>query len=393
MLPRQEFVERLNRLQAKVAENQLDAFLVSAEDSIYYLTGVSYKPFERPFFLIVFPKSPSILLVPALEMDHLKSAPNVNEIRHYWDYPSPKGKGWADCLLSVLEGVKHFGIEPSTTQEISQGLKDLSPQAAGLVEELRMVKSAVEVEMLRNAARYIDLGMHKVIKASYKGVSLLELFSQARSVQMMVMKDRGFDLLTTNLITVSSPAPMSAQPHGVPSISDRLGDGPHIALSVGRINGYAAECERTYFLTPPTQQFKDAFVAMLEARRRAFEIVKPGTSCAEIDATVKAFLIAEGYGDNLLHRTGHGFGLGNHEAPWIAEGSTTVLQENMLLSIEPGIYLPDVGGIRHSDTILVTKNGYEKLTKYPTDLETLTLKGAGIATRLMGVLTRKIAGI
>ena len=132
---------------------------------------------------------------------------------------------------------------------------------------------------------------------------------------------------------------------------------------------------------------------MLEARRRAFALVRPGAACGEIDLAANGFLREEGFGDYLLHRTGHGFGLGNHEGPWVAEGSQDVLVENMLISIEPGIYIPNLGGFRHSDTVLVTKDGYESLTHFPTDLQSLTLKSGKFFTRLQGALVRKAVGI
>ena len=103
------------------------------------------------------------------------------------------------------------------------------------------------------------------------------------------------------------------------------------------------------------------------------------------------FLAMEGYDseDRRLHRTGHGFGLGNHEAPWIAEGSDDRLAENMLISIEPGIYLPGIGGIRHSDTVLVTNQGHELLTRYPMDLDALVIRGWKLITRCKGQLVRR----
>lgn len=115
--------------------------------------------------------------------------------------------------------------------------------------------------------------------------------------------------------------------------------------------------------------------------------------CAEIDLCANGFLRQEGFGENLLHRTGHGFGLGNHESPWVAEGSQEVLAENMLISIEPGVYVPGLGGFRHSDTVLVTSDGYECLTHYPTSLEALTLKGNNLFTKLRGALVRRAVGV
>lgn len=391
MIMAAEYRERMQRLQRMVHDHGLDAFVVATEDSIFYLTGISFRPLERPFFIIVRPETEPVLLVPALERDHLHAAPNVSDVQHYWDYPSPPGQGWPERLLSLLDGFERVGVEPGLPLEVATHLR--SPKVLPLVEALRLVKSVAEVEMLRHAARYADQGVRRVLQASYFGVSEIELFSQARPVQIQIMREVGYDVLTSSILVGSWPAPLSAQPHGVPTIADRLRDGPHIALCVPRVNGYTAECERTYFLAPPTTQTTAAFAAMLEARRRAYSLIRPGVPCAEVDLAAKTFLIAEGYGDHLLHRTGHGFGLSNHEAPWIAEGNTDVLQENTVISVEPGIYLPGIGGIRHSDTVLVTRTGYENLTKFPTDLAAVTITAGKPMTRLRGALVRKAAGI
>jgi Xaa-Pro dipeptidase len=285
------------------------------------------------------------------------------------------------------------GVEPSLPQEIAGRLSHLSPRTLGLVETLRVVKSPAELEMIRHTARYTDLAVRKLLEASYYGVSELELIAQGRAVQLQIMREVGYDLVTSSALVGSWPAPLSAQPHGVPTLADRLREGPHIALGFLRVNGYAAECERTYFLSPPRSEEKAAFAAMMEARRRVFALVRPGVGCAELDSAARTFLQQEGYGTRLLHRTGHGFGLGNHEAPWVAEGSTEVLQENMLISIEPGIYLDGIGGIRHSDTVLVTREGYECLTRYPTGLAAMTLTARKPLNRLRGALLRRAAGV
>jgi len=389
----QEYQTRMANLRRKVAAHTLDAFLVSGQDSIFYLTGVSYEPLERPFFILVRPDAPCMLLVPALEQGHLQAAPNIEVVHAYWDYPSPEGRGWPERLLDLLEGSATLGVEPSLPQEIAARLGSITCHTLPLVEDLRLVKSPAEVRMIRTAARYADLAVGKVIRASYYGVSEVELFAQSRAVQMQIMKHMGYDVLTTSVLAGAWPAPLSAQPHGIPAISDRLKGGPHIAVCLDRVFGYAAECERTYFTAPAADDVKEAFAAMSEARRKAYALIKPGARCTDIDATVKGFLTDEGYGDYLLHRTGHGFGLGNHEGPWLAEGSADVLAANMLISIEPGIYLPGIGGVRHSDTILVTGDGYEHLTHYPTDLDSLTIRTSKPFTRLRGALIRRAVGM
>jgi Xaa-Pro aminopeptidase len=389
----QEYHDRMARLQDSVRQRGLQAFLVTAQDSIYYLTGITYVPLERPFFILVRPTGAATLLAPALDQEHLSEAPNVGETRRYWDYPSPVGEGWPERLLELLEGIDDLAVEPTLPQEIAVEISGLRPGVLPLVEELRLVKSPYEVEKLRQAAKYADLGMQKILKAAYSGVSEIEIFSQARGVQMSILRETDFDPLNTSTLTAAWPARLGTQPHGVPRIGERLEAGPHIALSFMRVNGYGAECERTFFVTPPSDRMREMFAVMGEARQRAFALVRPGAACAEIDCTVRDFLCQEGLGEFLLHRTGHGLGLGNHEGPWVADGSREVLAENMLISVEPGIYIPGLGGFRHSDTVLVTAGGYEPLTHSPDDLNALMLTSARIFTRLRGAIVRKAVGV
>lgn len=393
MNPSQEYHDRMARLQASIRQKDLDAFLVTAQDSIYYLTGITYIPLERPFFILVRPTGGASLLAPALDQEHLSEAPNVAETHRYWDYPSPSGEGWPERLADLLEGVRSLGIEPTLPQEIAACIAEYQPAVLPLVEDLRLVKSPYEVEKLRQAAKYADLGMQRILHAAYAGVSELEIYSQARSVQLRVIRETEFDALNTSLLTAAWPARLGTQPHGVPAIGERLESGPHIALSFMRVNGYGAECERTFFVIPPTRAMQDMFAAMLEARQRAYALVRPGAACAEIDCAATGFLRQEGLADYRLHRTGHGLGLGNHEGPWVADGSPQVLAENMLISIEPGIYIPGLGGFRHSDTVLVTASGYEILTHSPEDIGRLSVTGGKFFTRLQGALVRKAVGL
>ncbi len=334
-----------------------------------------------------------ILLTPALDQEHLKSAPNVESVHRYWDYPSPPGEGWPEKLHDLLGGISVLGVEPSLPQEIAVRLHAFNPQVHPLLEQLRLVKSPAEVNMLRQAAHYVCQGMERILKAAYYGVSEIEIFSQSRPVQMNIIKETKFDALNTSLLTAAWPRRLGMQPHGIPSVDDRLEHGPHIALSQMRVNGYGAECERTFFVSTPSSEMKEMFATMQEARKRAFDLIRPGVPCAEIDRAANGFLRQEGFAENLLHRTGHGFGLGTHEGPWVAEGSEDILQENMFISNEPGLYIPDLGAFRHSDTLLVTKDGYENLTPFPADLEDVLVLGSKPFTRLRGSLIRRAVGV
>ncbi len=134
---------------------------------------------------------------------------------------------------------------------------------------------------------------------------------------------------------------------------------------------------------------------MTEARRIAFELIRPGLACSELDRRVNEFLRKERYGseDQRLHRTGHGFGLGNHEAPWIAEGSEDRLAENMVISVEPGVYLNGIGGVRHSDTVLVTRDGYRLLTQSAMDLASLVIRKWKPLAWCKGWMVRRALGL
>ncbi len=389
----EEHRRRLESLQAGVAEAGLDLFIVTAFDSLYYLTGAGFEPLERPFFLLIRPRDAPVLLVPKLEHEHMKKARNIAEqdIRTYWEYPAPAGRGWPDAIQQLIGKAKEIGVEPTLPQEIAVELKGYTIRVAPLVERLRLIKSDTEIALIRRAARYADLGVHRLLKASYSGATVAEGFAQTRLVTSRIIREvDDWDPVTTKVVMATWAAPRSAMPHSIPDLNDRLREGPHVALVLSRVNGYSAESERTYFTAPPSGEVRKAFEAMTEARRIAFGMIRPGVQCSEVDAVVNDYLRNKGYSgeDRRLHRTGHGIGLGTHEAPWIAEGSEDRLAENMVISVEPGIYLPGVGGVRHSDTVLVTKDGHETLTRFPVALGSLIIGGWKPATRIVGRLVR-----
>ena len=388
-----EYQERVAKLQRLVQERDLDVFVVTAEESILYLSGIPFVPLERPFFIFIWPDREPELLVPMLERDYLGRAYSVRNVSTYWDYPAEPERSWQGCLRQAVGAAERIGIEPTCPIDIAAVLGIDAVEAHPLVEDLRLVKSPAEIELLRHAARYADQCVERVLDAAYEGVSLLELFGQSRGVQLNSIKEVGYNAYISSVLAGAWPAPDSAMPHAVPDLAARYGAGPHIAGGVVRVHGYTAESERTFFVTEPDDALKDAFAAMREARRRAFTVARPGAVCAEVDAAANDFLRSQGYGDNLRHRCGHGFGLSTHEGPWVSEGSDTVLQPGMLISIEPGIYIPDVGGVRHSDTVLITEEGHESLTRHPVDVESMWVRGAKPFKRLAGAITRRVAGL
>lgn len=374
-----EYIQRINTLQSKVAEKGLDLFIVWDKESIFYLTGAVYENLERPFFILVYADQVPVLVVPQLELEHMKKVPNISRIETYFEFPSKEGAGWQDLLQHLCGAAQSIGVEPSLPVGLYNELLGMKKNmaVAPFIEDMRLIKSPDEIKMIRWAAYYADMAVQCLLKVSSYGSAVADGFAQTQVVNKEIIQDLGlrWNPLTNSVLMATWAAPRSAQPHAVPLLSDLLKEGPHVALSLTRVSGYSAECERTYFTSKPTKHEEELFATMMQARKVAFAMLRPGVSCAEIDATVNHFLAQRGYSskEQRLHRVGHGFGLSAHEGPWISEGSDHILAENMVISVEPGIYLPELGGFRHSDTVLVTKNGYEVLTRRPVQIEELTI--------------------
>ena len=380
---------RISKLQEFVGQSGLDAMLVTSQDSIYYLSGAAYTPVERPFFIIVKPEGSPELVVPRLEYEHMLKVEGFGAIRHYFEYPSISGQNWYDYIADSVGTDKIIGIEPSLPSAYRELLKAKETRIVDFIDTMRLVKDPSEIEAIKLAAKWTDEGMRLVHKGLYRGESVLETTTCTKTIKTGVVKTTDYNYMTSSFLTAGWPAPKSSQPHSLPDLNMRMGDGPIVLMSYNRVNGYAAECERTVFLGEPSERDRELYDVVVKARDLAYSMVRPGTRCEDIDLATQDYFKSLGYGDAILHRTGHGIGLGNHEAPWLSAGGNHVLEENMVISIEPALYFDDIGGFRHSDTVLVTKDGFERLTKYPDDLESLIVRDARTIEKIKGYVVRK----
>ena len=384
---------RMQKLQDFIGKSGLDAMLVTSQDAIFYLSGASYTPVERPFFIIVKPEGRPELVVPRLEYEHMLKVEGFGTIQHYFEYPSIPGQNWYDYIAKSVGEDKVIGIEPSLPSAYRELIKAKETRIIDFIDNMRLVKDAGELEAIRLAAKWTDEGMRLVHKGLYRGESVLEPITSARTIQTGVIKTTDYNYMTCSFLTAGWPAPKSSQPHSLPNLNLRMGDGPIVLMSYNRVNGYAAECERTVFLGEPSERDRKLYDIVMKARDIAYSMVKPGTRCGDIDLATQDYFKSLGYGDAILHRTGHGIGLGNHEAPWLSAGGNHVLEENMVISIEPALYFDDIGGFRHSDTVLVTKNGFERLTKYPDDLDSLIVRDKRTINKIKGFAVRKAVNL
>lgn len=381
--------ERLAKLQHCMKDQALDIFIVSTQDSIFYLTGAAYVPVERPFFIIVWPDGAPSLVVPQLELDHMRSVEGLKEVGSYFEFPASKGENWYDRINAMLPDNSRVGIESDLSVAKAGLLKAKEIVPTDIIPRLRMIKTPDEIEAIKVAAKITDNGMHSLHHGLYPGENVIETFMPAKKLQNGVISSGTYDYVNCSFLTAGWPAPKSSQPHSVPDFHTKMGKGPIVLMSYNRVNGYAAECERTVFLGEPSAEERTLYNTVMEARSLAYGMVKPGTRCGDIDQATQDFFQSKGFGKNIIHRTGHGIGLGNHEQPWLSIGSGDVLEENMVISIEPALYFPQIGGFRHSDTVLVTKNGFERLTKYTDDLDELIVRDSRLSSKLKGWFIRK----
>ena len=311
----------------------------------------------------------------AMEQEQLSVAPAINSMEVYWELQAKEGRGWTDALYKVLGPVKRIGIEPLVEADMVTALKEYDWQALPLVEDLRVIKSASEVALTRRVAHYWTEIMNAMLTKARVGVPLSTLMAEAaKHVAPVMEKEKQANWINTRFTQFFQCAPASGSPHHFSYRADEvLPDGPSIINAVGAIAHYNAENERTILTGDYTTQHADLFDLATQGQRLALDLIKPGVRCADVDSAVQDFFIKEGVGEYMRHRVGHGFGIEPHERPYTSEGSEEVYEPNMIISVEPGLYVDGVGGFRHSDTVLITEDGIDVLTRgTPTDRDSLS---------------------
>ena len=371
-----EIKARRRALRDKMAGMDLDVYVCVCPDNIFYLTNFANFVHERPFILMVPVKGAPVFLMPKLEEPHVRTrAVGDLEYLHYFEFPAPEGRQWSDRLRQAISETDNVGIETLCPMAVARAIPG-QVRELDLVDELRMIKSEYEIGRIAYASDLVSRAHAMLLKGARPGRMIVELHSKATAAvtKRLLLDNPNANLLNTKFAAIAQPPELSHDPHNFTDVFMKFArGGPHVSIASGTANGYGAEVERTFFLNRVPESAKQPFEDMLAARALAFELTVPGNSMSEVDRRVNEFLTSKGYGPNLLHRTGHSFGVTNHEAPFLAEGYEHTIRPDMVFSIEPGFYIPGTGGFRFSDTVLVTETGNITLTEAPETLEALTL--------------------
>ncbi|MEW6723720.1 MAG: Xaa-Pro peptidase family protein [Bacillota bacterium] len=364
---------RLEAVRAHLARERVRAALFTAPESIQYLTGFRALIYSRPI-AVHLDANAVTLIVPVLECDHAATA-RADRIATYGEAANADFASFDAVLDDLMRAVPCWGFEPEglTFQrylEVSQILQSPGRPLGNLVGELRLVKDDGEIALIRAASALADLGMQAELAASQPGVSELEVAVAGDRT----MVEAGARLHPEQpMATISRPIAglRTTQPHALTS-GYRLAEGDVVLHQTSVcLGGYWSECERAMGVGELPARARKAFEAMRRAGDLAIAWLRPGVSGDEVDRRTQALLEEAGYSCYLLHRAGHGIGLAIHEGPYLAAGDRRPLAAGMVVTVEPGLYLPGVGGFRHSDTVLITDNGAEPLTAFTRDRATM----------------------
>jgi Xaa-Pro aminopeptidase len=233
---------------------------------------------------------------------------------------------------------------------------------SGLVEKLRLIKTDAEIKILKEAAQIADAAFTHILSFIRPGVSELAVSNELE----FFMRKHGAASSSFDIIVASGHR--SALPHGVAS-EKLIETGEFVTLDFGAYyKGYCSDITRTITVGEPSQDLKDIYDVVLEAQLRGLDGIRAGVTGKEADALTRDYITEKGYGQYFGHSTGHGIGLEIHEGPGLSIRSDTVLEPGMAVTVEPGIYIAGLGGVRIEDDVIVTKEGNEILTHSPKEL-------------------------
>ncbi len=361
----EERTELLRRRTARVLQHMkhkgLTQLLVADPLSIHYLTGVAIDPGERLFVLLLRAEGEHTLLI-----NRLFSAPE--------DAPSTVWFSDTDdaiaLLASVCDADKPLGIDKVWPARFLLPLQQRCPHmqtvlASDCVDDCRAVKDEAELALMREASVINDRVMERAADFIRVGMTEREIAAFIDSA----FEEAGCS--GPSFPTIVSFGAHAADPHHAPD-DTVLRDGECVLLDIGCVwKDYCSDMTRTFFCGEADAAFSHIHELVRAANERAEAAVRPGVPLRDIDAAARDLIAAAGYGDNFFHRLGHFIGREDHEQGDVSAASELTAQPGMVFSIEPGIYLPGVGGVRIEDLLIVTEEGCEVLNRVDKTLRTV----------------------
>lgn len=363
-------LEALRRLQVA---NGIGCVALVPGANLRYFTGLAMHLSERPAVAFIPAEGPLAVLLPVLEAPAART--HLPEEARLFTYRDEEGHervfhqvAEALDLAGRPMGVEYLAMRLLEMRRIEQTFPDCSVVATEpWMPELRMAKDEAEITHMRRAVEIAERAMQRLLDSGAIRPGRTEL-EVAANLQVAMLREGGQGEAFTPIVVAG---PNSASPHASPS--DRpLAEGDLVIVDWGTIcEGYRSDITRTFVLGAPIPQIEQIYDAVLAANQSGRLAVRPGVPAQEVDRAARRAITLAGYGEYFIHRTGHGLGLETHEPPYIVEGNLDLLEPGMTFTVEPGIYLPGVGGARIEDDVVVTQDGVETLTTLSRDLISL----------------------
>lgn len=379
-LPGSEFEDRLDRIRDHVANAGVDAGVWFGARSIEYLTHFYHSQTERPVALAVTNDRVAIT-VPKLEVIRVEENPHIDDVHHYFDYPGGDPMGTAVGMLEEL-GIESVATDmdgaPGVMGYEGPPLSDyVDVRTQDWVDRMRWTKSDAEIAVMREASKWSHLAHQYLVDRMEPGAAQGTVSQEASMEASRAM----FDALGTRYVprtgiyfegpthTGMHSAEQTAEPHPYPT-NRKLGEGDTIVTAAeANVDGYLSEIERTMFIGDPDDEQRHYFDVMLESQTIAIETAGPGVEYGAVAQAVWDYMVEQGVEDRAFHHVGHSLGMGSHEPPYVDRGTEVTMEPGHVFTVEPGIYVPGVGGFRHSDPVVVTEGGTELLNYWDRDLE------------------------
>jgi Xaa-Pro aminopeptidase len=389
-IPVAELEGRRERVLERVRSEGWSGYVVFDQHYIQYLTGFWFLSTERPVVFAQSARGDMLAFVPEFEVERVLAETAFEQVESYPEYPG------IEHPMTILAGVlADLGVTGSMGADqdgypgilgyrgptLSGATGGTVAPLADLLESMMARKSEAEIELIRQSARWCEHAHRLLQEYTRPGVTEAEASLRAGHEATLALLDTlgdsfGGQLASSDGVQAGYRGQIGLRSSWAHAVAHNIEFQPGDVLvteTSAPIWGYNAELERAMVVGPPTDEMRRLFDHAVAAQQVAFDALRPGVSCADVDGAVMRY-----FEDNALEpywrqHTGHAIGLRNHEAPFLDLGDTTPIEPGMVFTIEPGLYDGNVGGFRHSDTVVVRPDGIEVLTDYPRDLDSLTL--------------------
>ncbi|SER16282.1 Xaa-Pro aminopeptidase [Gracilibacillus ureilyticus] len=353
-------MNRIDQLRELLIEEKIEAMLVTSSVNRRYITGftgtagAALITMDKAYFITDFryTQQAQEQVKGFTIIEHKEPIPNV--VGSIVKENQIQSVGFEKSTLSY-EGYEQFQAKIDT---------DFIPTGP-IIEKIRLIKTEDEINILKEACNIVDRTFEHILNYIKPGVKEIDVANELEfHMRKLGAQSSSFDIIVASGFR-------SALPHGVAS-SKEIKAGELVTMDFGALyQGYCSDITRTVAVGEISEELHTIYDVVLEAQKRGVAGIKPGMSAKEADALTRDYIKSKGYGEYFGHSTGHGLGLEVHESPGLSFRSDEVLRQGMVVTVEPGIYVPETGGCRIEDDIFITENGNERLTHAPKELITI----------------------